>query len=82
MDGQPVRCGEFWLYPLALRSPSGTKCQAVVIVTRFDGDEDAVTAKSRAFPGTPFLFYDAEEAKAYALRYGRMLVTGKYHDLP
>jgi len=86
----PVVCGKYLLYPLALHLPQSGKWQAVVIVTRDGGDKKRDGADpdhptlphSKSFPGVPVIFDDEASAKAYALRYGQMLVAGHFKDLP
>ncbi len=88
MGDGPVTCGNYLLYPLALHLPLAGKWQALVIVTRdIAADEPAADGldtvpRSKSFPGTPVLFDDEPSAKAYALRYGQMLVAGHFKELP
>ena len=86
----PVVCGKYLLYPLALHLPQSRKWQAMVIVTRDRGDKKSAGADydnptlphSKSFPSVPVIFDDEASAKAYALRYGQMLVAGHFKDLP
>ncbi len=84
----PVVCGKYLLYPLALHLPQSGKWQAIVIITRDNGDvrgpddESPTLPQSKSFPGVPVIFDDEATARAYALRYGRMLVAGHFKDLP
>jgi hypothetical protein len=86
----PVTCGNYLLYPLALHLPHTGKWQAIVVVTHDNGDASisstdngSVTLPhSKSFPATPVVFDDEASAKAYALRYGQMLVAGHFKELP
>jgi hypothetical protein len=86
----PVVCGKYLLYPLALLLPQSGQWQAVVIVTGDRGDKQLSAADhdsptlphSKSFPTVPVIFDDEASAKAYALRYGQMLVAGHFKDLP
>lgn len=81
-ETQAETFGGYILYPLALHVPPVDRWQAVVVISRTSGEGDSTSTRSRAFPGTPVIFETADEAREYALRYGRMLISGSHSELP